>query len=84
MKEQPGTGAPGDSLIEEALGAWRPRTPAGRILPSPAWADLDDGQRRRLFEESLRLRLLERALDPEGLSTTAHAVLERIGRRKGG
>jgi hypothetical protein len=84
MKEQPGAGASGEALIEEALSAWRPRTPGGRILASPAWADLDEGQRGRLFEESLRLRLLERALDPEGLSTTAHAVLGRIGRRKGG
>ena len=28
-------------LIEEAATAWRPRTPDGRTLEHPAWADLD-------------------------------------------
>ncbi len=67
-----------DALIESALTAWRPRTPHGRILSHPAWADLDEAGRRALFEESLAARALEAAVDPEGLSTTARTVLRRI------
>lgn len=65
-------------LIEEALTAWRPRDPDGRIRAHPAWSDLDPAARERLYEESLRTRRLEAALDPEGRSTTARAVLGRI------
>jgi hypothetical protein len=67
-------------LIEQATSAWRPRDPDGRIRAHPAWADLDGPARERLFEETSETRALERALDPEGLSSTARAVLSRIGR----
>jgi hypothetical protein len=67
-----------DALIEAALTAWRPRAPDGTVLPHPAWADLAEADRVRVFEETLRARSLERLLDPEGLSTTARAVLARI------
>jgi len=67
-----------DQLLESALSAWRPRSPDGVILPHPAWADLDQASRIRLFEETLQLRAMEQALDPAGLSTTAYAVLSRI------
>jgi len=69
-----------DQLIEEAVTAWRPRAPDGRILPHPAWADLAETERLQVFEETMRARALERLLDPEGLSSTARAVLGRISR----
>jgi hypothetical protein len=66
-------------LIEQATSAWRPRDPDGRIREHPAWHDLDGAARERLFEAAREARALERALDPRGLSTTARAVLARIG-----
>ena len=71
-----------DALIEAALTAWRPRAPDGSILTHPAWADLSEPDRARLFDETLRARSLERLLDPEGISTTARAVLARIARAR--
>lgn len=65
-------------LFEAALTAWRPRTPAGEILPHPAWADLPETDRERLFDETLRARRMEQALDAGGLSTTARGVLDRL------
>jgi hypothetical protein len=66
-----------ERLVEAAAGAWRPRRPAG-VAPHPAWADLDAAGRLEVFEVTRVLRRLEAALDPEGLSTTARAVLARI------
>lgn len=63
--------------IEEATTAWRPRV-AGRVDLLPAWHDLDEDGRREAFEETVVARRLEAALDPEGLSSTARAVLARI------
>ena len=68
-----------ERLVEEALNAWRPRAPSGRILGHPAWADLPAPERERLFAETIQMRLFESALDPDGLSTTARAVLAKIG-----
>ena len=65
-------------LIEEAATAWRPRTPDGRTLEHPAWADLDSAARKAAFEEALTMRLLEAALDPDGYSTTVRAVAAAI------
>jgi len=67
-----------ERLIEEALTAWRPRSPSGRVLDHPAWADLAEPERERLFDETMRGRLLEQALDPDGISTTGRAVLARL------
>ena len=67
-----------EALLEETVTAWRPRTPDGRILAHPAWADLPETDRERAFDETLRARTLESLLHPRGLSTTARAVLERI------
>ena len=68
-------------LIEEALGAWRPRDRSGAAQGHPAWFDLEPADRARVYEETVRLRALEAALDPEGLSSTGHAVMNRILRR---
>lgn len=67
-------------LVEKASTAFRERDADGRILPSGAWFDLPPEKREGAFEEIARLRELERALDPEGLSTTARAVLQRLRR----
>lgn len=66
-----------DERIEEATTAWRPRL-AGRIDLLPAWHDLDEDGRRAAFEETVAQRRLEAALDPDGLTSTARAVLARI------
>jgi hypothetical protein len=68
-----------DLLIEQVAGAYRP--PArDELRYHPAWHDLDDAGRRRAFERARALRTIEAALDPDGLSTTAHAVLAKIRR----
>ena len=70
-----------EDLIEEVAGAWRPQ-PLGdaELRYHPSWHDLDAGGRRRAYDLSCAVRPLEAALDPDGLSTTARAVLARIGR----
>lgn len=67
-----------ERLLEEAIGAYRGTDPGGVILPHPAWCDLPAADRVEVYEQTLRARALEAALDPEGLSTTAHAVLARL------
>jgi len=67
-----------DDLIEATTTAWRPLTPSGEIRAHPAWADLDASGRVEAYEATRRLRWLEAASDPDGLSTTAKAVLRRI------
>lgn len=67
-----------DQLIEETLTAWRPRAPDGGLRGHPAWHDLDPADRVKAYQETVRLRQLEAALDPDGLSSTGHAVLRRI------
>jgi hypothetical protein len=65
-------------LIEQATTAHRPRDPFGGLGAHPAWADLDADGRRELHFVLEQQRLLEAALEAEGLSTTAKAVLARI------
>jgi hypothetical protein len=67
-----------EALIEAAAGAWRPRGRDGALRFHPAWYDLDDAGRVRAFEAATQARALEAALDPEGLSSTARAVLARL------
>jgi hypothetical protein len=67
-----------EDLVEEAAGAFRARDPHGRVLYHPAWHDLDEAGRQEAFTLASRLRAMEAAIDPEGLSTTARAVLARI------
>ena len=69
-----------EALIEAAAGAWRARDPRGGLAFHPAWWDLDEAGRRAAFEAARQNRTLEAALDPEGLSTTGHAVMARIMR----
>ncbi len=69
-----------EELIEAAAGAHRSRAPDGQVQASPAWHDLDPDGRAEAFELTRRLRRMEAALDRHGLSSTAKAVLARIGR----
>jgi hypothetical protein len=76
-----GAPPPGDDrapLIEAVAGAYRARDPHGAIRSHPAWHDLDEAGREEAFERARALRALEAALDPDGLSATARAVLARI------
>ena len=66
-------------LIEQVAGAHRP-VARDELRYHPAWHDLDAAGRVRAFERATALRELEAAIDPEGLSTTAHAVLAKIAR----
>ncbi len=72
------TDEPKDLLIEEATSAFRERNAWGRVLPSPAWLDLPPADRELLFERQLASRIIERALEPDGRSSTIRAVLSRL------
>jgi hypothetical protein len=69
-----------DDLIEAAATAWRARDSSGAIRPSGAWFDLDAEGRREAHDAAAQARILEAALDPDGLSTTARGVLARCAR----
>lgn len=64
-------------LIERVVSAWRARV-SGRVAASPAWHDLEPEDRVAAFDATVEARRLEAALDPDGLSPTARAVLGRI------
>lgn len=66
-------------LIAAVTTAHRERDPHGDIRWHRAWHDLDETERVEAFDETLRVRALEAATNPAGLSTTARAVLARIG-----
>jgi hypothetical protein len=64
-------------LIEQVAGAFRPRV-GEELTYHSAWHDHDAAARVRAFDLSTVLRPIEAALDVDGLSTTARAVLARI------
>jgi len=66
--------------IESVVSSHRERTPRGEILPHPTWSDLEPSARREAHDRATVSRRIEAALHPDGLSTTALAVLDRIGR----
>lgn len=70
----------GPELIEQVVSAFRERTPDGVIQAAPAWHDLEPADRVRAAHAARLQRWVEAALDPDGLSTTAKAVLARLGR----
>jgi hypothetical protein len=67
-----------DDLIEAAATAWRARDASGAIRPNGAWFDLDSAGRSEAHDAAAQARILESAIDPGGLSTTAHCVLARL------
>ena len=66
-----------DLLVEQVASAHRPRA-LDELRYHPAWHDLDPAARERAFDLARALRPLEAALDEDGLSTTARAVLQKI------
>jgi hypothetical protein len=72
--------SPADALVDAVTTAWRPRGPNGQLRYHPVWHDLDAVGREQAYDATFALRTLEAALDPEGLSSTARAVLARIRR----
>ncbi len=78
MSDTTAGGKDRELLIEQAASAWRPPSLDGRLRAHPAWHDLDESGRREAYEVASRMRLLEAALDPDGLSSTSRAVLARI------
>lgn len=66
-----------DLLVEQVASAHRPPS-LDELRYHPAWHDLDASDRTRAFDLATALRPLEAALDSDGLSTTARAVLARI------
>jgi hypothetical protein len=71
-----------DELVSAATSAHRARDAEGRLVADAAWMDLDEAGRRAAFDATLCQRKMEAALDGEGLSSTARAILRRI--RQGG
>ena len=67
-----------EELLEQVTSAHRRRRPDGSVAAHPAWHDLDEAGRREAFEQTVLQRRLESALDANGLSTTARALLQRI------
>jgi hypothetical protein len=67
-----------EALIEGLTSAHRERSHRGEVRFLPAFYDLGPEARDAAFEYTRAARLVEAALDPEGLSTTAHVVLARI------
>jgi hypothetical protein len=65
-------------LVEAALGAHRERDRDGLPLPAPSWADLTPEGRKEVFRRQLQSRVLERALDERGWSSTVRAVMARL------
>ena len=67
-----------DPPLDAVTTAWRPRASDGAMRSHPAWHDLELEARREAYEVTRALRYVEAALNPEGLTTTARAVLRRI------
>ena len=68
-----------EDLIAAYTTAHRDHDPRS-LRGHPAFYDLDEQGRLAAFDALERLRTMEAALDPDGLSTTAKAVLNRIPR----
>jgi hypothetical protein len=66
--------------IELVVSAHRARGGSGALGASDAWHDLTPAERVEAERAATLMRTLETALDPEGLSTTARAVLAAIAR----
>ena len=66
------------AAIEAVCTAHRPTDARGEIHFHPTWHDLDVATRVEASDVAAKQRRLEAALDTQGLSTTARAVLRRI------
>jgi hypothetical protein len=70
-----------DLLVEQVASAHRPPS-VDELRYHPAWHDLSESARVRAFDLATALRPLEAALAPNGLSTTARAVLAKIAKNQ--
>jgi hypothetical protein len=83
MTQPPGSGSGSggerdeEVLVEQVAGAYRPRS-RDELRYHPAWHDLGEAARVRAYEIARAMRPIEAALDNDGLSSTARAVLARI------
>ncbi len=79
MTQPPGSAGPDEAelLVEQVASAYRPRA-RDDLRYHPAWHDLGEAGRLRADAIARAMRPIEAALDPDGLSTTARAVLARI------
>jgi hypothetical protein len=68
-----------DRMIEAVVGAYRYQGADGQVRPAPEWRDLTPEDRVEAARQAEAQRRIEAELDPDRLSTTAHAVLARIG-----
>lgn len=67
-----------EAQVEAVAGAYRARDVHGSVCSHPVWHDLDAVGRAEAWALAAKLRAMEAALDAQGLSSTARAVLERI------
>jgi hypothetical protein len=67
-------------LLEQVTSAHRRRRADGSVRGHPAWFDLDADGRRAAFDATVLQRQLESAMDPDGLTSTARALLSRLSR----
>ena len=65
-------------LLAKVVSAHRDVPRGGQLRHHPAWADLSLEGREKAHAIAIGLRAAEAALDPDGLSSTARAVLARI------
>jgi len=79
MTDPADEGSDEELLIEQVAGAWRPGGDDALHYPK-AGHDPAAAARARAFPPARALRTAEAALAPDGLSTTARAVLARIAR----
>jgi hypothetical protein len=70
-----------EALVEAVASSFRARDLQGSVKFHPAWLDLDAAGRHEAAEAARAERRIEALLDPEGLSSTARAVLRRIRER---
>jgi hypothetical protein len=70
-----------EARIEQVAAAWRDRDRDGGVAWHFAWYDLPVAARVEAARRAASQRAMEAALDPEGLSTTGHAVMARIRAR---
>lgn len=71
-----------EHLLEQVIGAWRPRDREGAVTGHPVWFDLTAEEQQQVFADTVQARRMEAALDPHGLSGTARAVLRRVNERR--
>lgn len=72
------TPAESEALLDAVGSARRESDLDGNLTALPAWHDLDEAGLVEAAERAAELRRIEAALDPEGLSSTARAVMARI------